>query len=98
MGLCARLEVHAFQKTPKPSRTCEQKIGPRESILCVGACTERSSVAKAAAGFPVAVGLSHPKGSSPFPLRQFFVSAYGTSLVDGIGTGPAEGSRKGWRR
>ena len=49
-------------------------------------------MAKAAAGSPVAVGVSHPKGSSPFPLRHFLVSAYGTSLVYGIDTGPAEGS------
>jgi hypothetical protein len=48
-------------------------------------------VAKAAAGSPVAVGLSHPKGSRPFRLRHFLVSTYGTSLVDGIGTRPAEG-------
>jgi hypothetical protein len=27
-------------------------------------------MAKAAAGSPVAVGLSHPEGSSPFPLRH----------------------------
>jgi hypothetical protein len=51
---------------------------------------ERSSVAKAAAGSPVAVGLSHPKGSSPFPLRHFFVSTCCTSLVDDISTGPRE--------
>jgi hypothetical protein len=51
---------------------------------------ERSPVAKAAAGSPVAVGLSHPKGSSPFPLRHFSVGAYCTSLVNGIGTGPRQ--------
>jgi hypothetical protein len=47
-------------------------------------------VAKAAAGSPVAVGSPHPKGSSPFPLRQFFVSGYCTSLMNGIGTSPRQ--------
>jgi hypothetical protein len=51
-------------------------------------------VAKAAAGSPVAVGLSHPKGSSPFPLRHFLGERLLYSFVKGVGV---RASLRFWR-
>ena len=47
-------------------------IGKRSRVIL---CTERLPVAKAAAGSPVAVGLSHLKGSGPFGATAAFRSS-----------------------
>lgn len=70
-GVILRDQKSPLCKPKNLQNLWRNQIGPWEGSLRVRTFMERSPMAKAATGPPVAVGLSHPKGSSPFPLRHF---------------------------
>ena len=84
MGLSPRSEAMLSSMPKGIRKVSASQVSSMEGDLRMRMYTERSPVAKAAAGSPVAVGLSHPKGSSPFPLRHFLGERH-VPFVKGVG-------------